>query len=293
MNKIILFKFLLIMAIQLVIATEKDSNRLDKEGVINIDVAALKEANIVVKPLFFKNIANEIDAQAEIKLNAYLSEKITPRITAQVIKRHVKLGNKVEKGQVLVTLSSVIMAEAKAELLTARNEWVLVQKLGKSNLSNKRYSMAKIKYNIAYSKLLVYGLTKKQISNIYHQNINQLLGNFQLFASQSGVIVVDNFIKGELIEPGQVLFNIVNEKLLWVEAQLSPQYAELVKIGVKARVEISKDSWVNGIVIQKHHLLNKKTRTIGIRVEINNKDDKLHPGMYVNTKIQIDEKNYI
>ena len=55
----------------------------------------------------------------EVVINAYRSARVTTRITAQVVARHVTLGNHVEPGQPLVTLSSVEMAEAQGMLIVA------------------------------------------------------------------------------------------------------------------------------------------------------------------------------
>ena len=52
---------------------------------------------------------------------------MSPRVAAQVIARHVKLGENVKKGQALVTLSSVDMAKAQGELLIASAEWKRVK----------------------------------------------------------------------------------------------------------------------------------------------------------------------
>jgi hypothetical protein len=46
--------------------------------------------------------------------------------------------NIVEKGQALITLSSVTMAQAVGEFLLANEEWIRVQKLGKSTVSSIR-----------------------------------------------------------------------------------------------------------------------------------------------------------
>jgi cobalt-zinc-cadmium efflux system membrane fusion protein len=43
--------------------------------------------------------------------------------------------------------------------------------------------------------------------------------------------------------------------------------------------------WLPAKVVQKHHRLDEETRTIGIRLEVDNKEDLLHPGTFVDTRI--------
>ena len=141
---------------------------------------------------------------------------------------------------------------------------------------------------------MAYGMTLAQVKSLYKKGTSRALGTFQLLASQEGIIVSDNFIEGELIEPGRILFNIVNEDVLWVESQLSPKQSENIKVGANARIHVPGNGWLQGKVVQKHHLLNEKTRTIGIRIEVDNEEDKLHPGMYVDTRIQTEKgKKYL
>ncbi len=260
----------------------------DEEEKAEVDLTPenMKEAGIVVQPLFLQNLETEINAPGEVKLNSYLSSKVTPRIEAQVVKRHVKLGDRVERGQPLVTLSSVDMAQAVGELIVAHKEWRRVKQLGKSAVSAKRYSEAKIADEQARAKVMAYGMSDEQVKKLHKKGIDGNPGIFQLVAPQGGTIVSDDFIEGELIEPGRVLFNIVNEDILWIESRLSPEQAKSIEIGALARVHVPDNGWLQGKVVQKHHLLDEETRTIGVRIEVNNEEDRLHPGMYVDTRIQ-------
>ncbi|VAW49193.1 Zinc ABC transporter, periplasmic-binding protein ZnuA, partial [hydrothermal vent metagenome] len=97
-----------------------------------------------------ESLGQAITAPGEAKLNAYQTTKITPRTPSQVIERHVRLGDHVQKGQVLVTLSSMEMAEAQGELIEANSELRRVKRLGKKVVSGKRFVNAEIAYQLAY-----------------------------------------------------------------------------------------------------------------------------------------------
>ena len=268
----------------------------EEEGGAEVDLTPenMKEAGILVEPLTLQNLEAEVKAPGEVKLNSYLSSKVTPRIEAQVVERHAKLGETVEKGAPLVTLSGVDMAEAIGELMVAHKEWRRVQQLGASAVSAKRYSGAKIADEQARAKVMAYGMTKSQVKELHEKGSGGNPGMFQLVAPQGGTIVSDDFIEGELIEPGRVLFNIVNEDSLWVESRLSPELAKSVEVGAGARIHVPGNGWLQGKVVQKHHLLDEETRTIGVRIAVDNEEDRLHPGMYVDTRIQSgNEQKYL
>lgn len=262
----------------------------EESSEVDLSPESLKEAGILVEPLTMQNLEGEIKAPGEVHLNSYLSSKVTPRIGAQVIARHAKLGDRVEKGQPLVTLSSVEMAEAVGELLVAHKEWERVRQLGSAAVSAKRYSEAQVADEQALAKVMAYGMTEVQVQKLHDKGITGNPGEFQLLAMQGGMIVSDDFIEGELIEPGRVLFDIVNESVLWVESRLSPESSKNVDVGASARIHVPGNGWLQGKVVQKHHLLDEETRTIGVRIEVDNEEDRLHPGMYVDTGIQTGEE---
>lgn len=275
-----------LMTSQTALAGKAGKQETDEVATVTISAESMSEAGIVVNRLKMQQLNESIRAPGEVKLNSYLSSTVTPRITAQVISRHVKLGDTVTKDQPLLTLSSVAMAEAVGELLVARQEWERVQKLGKAVISDKRYNAAQVAENQLKAKVIAYGMTSEQVQSLYQKGAGDSLGVFQLLSPREGVIVSDNFIEGELIEPGKVLFDIVNESVLWVESHLSPQQSDTIASRAPARIYLSDNSVLEGTVIQKHHLLDEDTRTIRVRIEVDNQQDFLHPGMYVETEIQ-------
>lgn len=256
----------------------------DSDGV-ELSAASMLAAGIVVKPATSRSIEGEVDAPGEVKLNAYLSSSITPRISAQVIQRHARLGDVVQRGQSLVTLSSVEMADAISALLVDHKEWMRVKELGASIVSARRLNEAKISYEQAFNLVQAYGMEEADINGILDTGAAQKLGEFDLAAPQKGTVTSDDFIVGELIEPGRELFIVVNESVLWVESSLAPDIAGEIEIGATARVKSHDGGWLPAKVVQKHHRLDEETRTIGIRLEVNNKEDLLHPGTFVDTRI--------
>ncbi|MBA1446686.1 MAG: efflux RND transporter periplasmic adaptor subunit [Gammaproteobacteria bacterium] len=239
--------------------------------------------------LTLRPIPTEIEAPGEILLNAYASSQVTPRIKAQVIKRHIRLGNPVSVGEPLVTLSSVAMAEGQGALLVAAQEWRRVKKLGKKVVSERRYLEAQVAFQQARAKLLAYGLTTGQTDRLVTGDaIRQADGRFTLLSPQAGTVIRDDFIIGQMIEPGELLFKITDESRLWVQARVNPKSVPHINMGAPARV-LAGTEWIEGKVIQVHHALDETTRTLAVRLEIPNPADRLHPGQFVTARIKTGE----
>jgi cobalt-zinc-cadmium efflux system membrane fusion protein len=237
-------------------------------------------AGIVVETIPLRTLARTVAAPGEVKSDNYSSAQITPRIAAQVVRRLAKLGDVVKAGQPLVVLSSVEVAEAQGDAVLKRQEWDRVRELGEAIVGARRFLDARIAAEQAQAKLMAYGVSPSQATK------EQALGQFTLAATRAGTVLSDNFVEGERIEPGRVLFLISDESASWVEANLSPADASQVAQGSKARVKVD-GRWLDGTVIQKHHMLNETTRTIPLRIEVKTPGDHIHNGEFVECRLAI------
>ena len=266
-------------------AHESEQGEAHEEGGVHLTPAQQEMAGVVVETLQPRDIVNELRAPGEIQLNAYATSKVVPRIAAQVLVRQARLGDSVEQGQALVLLSSVEMAQAQGDLLVAEREWQRVSKLGRDVVSEQRYTEARIAREQARARVSAYGLTDDEIKQLVTSGKAELAnGQFQLLAPQDGTVIRDDFIVGELVEPGRVLFEISDESVLWVEARLTPDEAAQIQVNARTTVVLGERQ-VEGRVTQVHHALDEDTRTLGVRIEVPNPDDRLHPGLFVEARI--------
>jgi RND family efflux transporter MFP subunit len=242
-------------------------------------------AGIEVDTLQPRYVVGELRAPGEMQLNAYATSRVAPRIVAQIIERQAQLGDAVEQGAPLVTMSSVEMAQAQGDLLVAEREWRRVSKLGREVVAEQRYTETRIAREQARARVSAFGMTEDEIRQLVATGKAELAnGRFQLLAPQAGTVIRDDFIVGELVEPGHMLFEISDESLLWVEARLTPDEATRVAVDAPATVLVGKQK-VEGRVSQVHHALDENTRTLGVRIEVPNPDDRLHPGLFVEARI--------
>lgn len=271
-------------------AQDEDGHDDEEIESVVMTAAARIEAGVSTGKVTFRMLSEQVLMPAEVVVNAYQSANVTTRITAQVVARHARLGNIVEQNQRLATLSSVAMAEAQGGLILAESEWQRVSSLGKQAVSERRYTEAQIARRQAFAKVLAYGMTMEEANRMLASGDAALaIGEFDLLAPQQGTILSDNFIVGELIEPGRALFRISDEATLWVEASTVPSDLTEFEIGAPVRIAHGQEHWIEGYVVQLHHQLDETTRRQGIRIEVDNTDDHLHPGQFVEAEISTGE----
>lgn len=253
----------------------------EEADTVELNDRQAKEIGLEVKTIHSENHMNEVKVSGEVKLNEYQSAKVTNRISAQVVKRHVKTGEHVKSGQPLVTLSSVEMAEAQGELLSTYQEWQRVKTLGKKVVSDKRFNEAKIAYQQAVAKTKAYGMSDEQVNELVkNSDLSTATGSFVLSAPRDGTIIKDNFIEGEYLEPGHALFEVTDESTVWVEARAAIADVQAVKENTPARVKVNSH-WLPGKVSQVLHTIDETTRTRAVRLVVENHSHQLHPGQFV------------
>lgn len=263
----------------------------NEEGVVEMDADMRLKNGVFTTHLKKESIGSEITAPGEIALNQYETSYVTPRISGQISKRHARLGQHVRRGAPLATLTSVELSSAQGDAVVAHQEWQRVQALGQDVVAKRKYVEAQIAAQLSKAKIGAYGMTPKAIERLLAGgDASKATGVFTLYAPQSGTIMKDEFVTGELIEPGRVLFEITDESTAWVNVKVSSDDAESVEIGAPVRIKTgnvsNQSDWKRGKVLQLGHQIDETTRTFSVRVEMDNREDSLHAGQFVTAYIQ-------
>lgn len=252
---------------------------------VHLSMAQQEAVGIRSEILTPRTLDVALRAPGEVRLNAYQTYRVAPRIRAQVVERHVQLGDAVAVGEPLVTMSSVEMSDAQGALVVAEREWTRVQALGREVVSDRRYIEAQVAAQQARARVSAFGMVDEQIDSLVASGDASLAhGEFTLVAPAAGTIVADDFVVGESIDAGYPMFEITDESTLWVEARLPAHEAAGFSVGSPARVGVA-GHWIDGHVIQAYHALDESTRTLPIRIQVPNPDDELHPGLFVDVLI--------
>jgi cobalt-zinc-cadmium efflux system membrane fusion protein len=249
-----------------------------------LDAKAIKDAGIGLDKAAPRALTDELKAPGEVKADAYSTVLVSPRVESQVLARKAKLGDVVKAGDSLVVLSSVQVAETQGALIVAEQDWQRIASLGPQAVSARRYNEAKVQRDQARAKLRAYGLSDGQIGGLLRKGSAGADGSFELLAPAAGRVTTDEFLVGERVEPGRTLFTLVKEDSVWVVAQMAPADAERVKPDADARILVH-DTEIPGKVVQRSHQTDERTRTVPVRIEVDNRKDLLHPGELVEARI--------
>ena len=179
-------------------------------------------------------------------------------------------GERVIVGQHLATIYSPELVAAQQELLTA-----LSLKESKPKL-----------YTAVRNKLKLWKLSEKQINEI--ESSGKVKQNFPVFATISGTVTHKMVEEGDYVKLGQPIYKVANFKTVWAEFDAYENQIALLKEGQTIRVNTNAyhNETFDAKVSFIDPLLNSATRTIVVRAVLNNKNNKLKPGMFVEGKVE-------
>lgn len=264
-----------------------DEEEEEEEAVELVFSAEEREAlGIEIAVVTERVLYPEINAPGEVMLNAYATSQVASRIEAQVVARHARMGETVEAGAPLVTLSSVDMADAVGDLLVNDREWQRVKNLGRDVVSEARYVEAEVSRQRAYAKALAYGMPRPELERLIKKaDVSAATGEYTLYALQPGVVIRDAFVLGEVVDAGRLLMELSDLTTLWVEARIDPQLASVLTVGDAVRVTADDQTWVAGTVVQRAPHVDEATRTLDVRIEVE-QTPWLHPGQFVSIAVR-------
>jgi len=269
----------------------------EEGGAIKLTPDQIKQVGRESEVIKHRPKVQAINALGSVDFDAYKLADITTLVDGAIHARHVRLGDKVKKGQKLVTLTSSTLAQSEADYLRSEAEHrkskldlQRIESLAKEKIVSKaRLQQATSIHQAAHANLAAaraglasYGLLGKKIDALMSSG---QYGQLTLYAPNSGTIIADDFRIGQHIAAGTLLLQVVDESTVWVEVKL-PQMTG-IGTGRPATVSVKGNkNFYEAKVINIHHQLDKTTRTVGVRLEVQNTENTLHPGMYVSAEIE-------
>jgi membrane fusion protein, copper/silver efflux system len=190
---------------------------------------------------------------------------------------HKTLGEYVSVNSPVYDIYSEPIAIIKQDLIVANKQKSLPGEFGK-NAATMLVS--------AKQKLLYFGLTEKQISQIIQSNDQS--PNTTFYSTYSGYITEILNTEGSYLMEGSGILKIANLQSLWLETQVNVNYASRLRIGRSTSVSFVDfpSKKFNGRISFINPEINGSSRLLLVRMDIPNIDLKLKPGMQGSVEIQ-------
>ncbi|MCS7023235.1 MAG: efflux RND transporter periplasmic adaptor subunit [Bryobacteraceae bacterium] len=190
-------------------------------------------------------------------------------------------GKFVAQGEPLLSISSPeLLALQQEYLLALRSEKILASSPLVSGNPHPRQMIA-----AARRRLEFFELSPEQLEQV--ARTQQPIPHFLVSAPQSGYILERKVFPKQRVTPDSELYTLADLSRVWVIADLFEAEALLVGTGSLARItSASRGQW-NGRVAQIQPQVDAETRTVKVRIEVDNRNGALKPDLFVDVDFYI------
>ena len=185
-------------------------------------------------------------------------------------------GKSVRKGDILFTVYS-------PELLSLQEEYLETVKRNRQGaVESQRQALVAA----SRKRLTLWGLNHAQIDWLEKQGKAQ--DYVPMFAPTDGVVIQKNIIAGSAFMRGQTLLQLADLSSLWVETFAYEQDLPLIEPGMPATVRLTNIPADNfeAKVMQVDPFLGDGTRTARVRLQVENADGRLKPGLFASVTVK-------
>lgn len=230
--------------------------------------------NVQVSPVRRQYVAADVRMVGKIEYDETRLAHITAWVPGRLERMFVDFtGVEVNKGDHMVQIYSEALYTAQEELLAATRR--------DRPQSSSRFIEPLDLAESAREKLRLLGLTPEQIQTIEQRGKSS--ETVTIYSPVGGVVVEKMKQEGDRVQTGDRIYTVADLNHLWV--QMDAYESDLAWLRYGQDVEFTTESYpgevFHGRIAFIDPVLNEDTRTVKVRVNVNNDDGRLKPEMFV------------
>ena len=271
-----------ICGMPLVPATTSDADQ--DEFAVKIAPAARRLANIATMNVERQAVADRIETVGSIAIDESRMATIAAYVSGRIERLFADYtGVSVADGDHLAVLYSPALYSAQVEYLQSRRT---LKELGDTTLPVVQETQARLVQN-SRQKLVELGMTDEQLEEL--DKDQRARSRLTIYTELAGTVIEKLVVEGQYVEAGQPIYRVANLETVWLMLELYPEDAAQVRFGqvVQAEVHSLPGRDFTGRVAFIDPVVQEKTRTVGVRVELLNDEGLLRPGDYASAVIKI------
>lgn len=213
---------------------------------------------------------------------------VTAWIGGRIERLHVSTtGERVKRRQVIATLYSPEVYNSHQDLIQARQQLERLQ--DGATPSARRAAEAAL--SAGRDRLRLLGVPASEVRTM--ERADKPSERVRIRSPFGGTVIERLATQGSYVETGSGLYRVADLSTLWVQLDAYESDLPLLEPGqeVVLRVEALPGDEFTGRVTFVDPVLDTKTRTARVRIEVENRDRRLLPGMFVEASVRSDSSS--
>ena len=270
-----------------------------REGVLTVDPEVLRDLKITTFPAELRTGSEGITAPGELKVNEQAYAEVGAPIPGRIVRLAAEPGQSVRRGQPLAVLRSVELGQARARRTSAparaeltrqtveRKRGLAAERIvSRGELQRAEADLAEAEAELRSAEAAVSAL------GVGGSGTAGDLAGFSLLSPISGTVLERTAVQGQTADPSRPLFRIADLSRLWLVAQAPEREAGRVRVGAAAGVTLTAlpGRELRGAVSWVGREVDAHSRTVPVRIVLDNEGGRLKPGMFATATIATGEE---
>ncbi|MEZ6113981.1 MAG: efflux RND transporter periplasmic adaptor subunit [Pirellulaceae bacterium] len=254
------------------------------EFAVTITPAQRRLANIETAEVTKRPVTSVVRTIGAIQIDESRQATIASYINGRVERMFADYtGVDVRAGDHLAVVYSPELYSAQVEFIEASRA---LQEMATGALASIRVAQQSLVANTRL-KLGELGMTSSQIEEL--ETSRQPQSRMTIHAPIGGTVIEKLAEEGKYIAAGEPIYRIANLSTVWLMLELYPEDATRIRFGqqVEATLTSMPEYKLLGRVAFIDPTVNIQSRTVGVRVELDNSSGRLRPGDYAQATIRI------
>ena len=250
----------------------------DNPRELSISPSAAKLMQIETSPVERKFVQADVRMVGKVDFDETRTAYVAARMPGRLDRLFVDYtGVQVKKGDHLASIYSPELLSAQQELLQAIDS---VKALTNSQSTIVR-DVSQSTVEAVREKLRLWGLTAEQIQEI--ETRGKPTDHITLYSPVNGIVIHKNAQEGGYVKTGERIYTVADFSRVWV--QLEAYESDLPWLRYGQKVTFTTEAWpgetFEGAIAFIDPVLNAATRTVNVRVNVDNPELKMKPGLFV------------
>ena len=248
------------------------------DGTIRVSPERVQTLGVTNEVVQARLLTDRIRAFGTVVLDETRVWVVTTKLAGWIDRLYVnETGAKVAAGSVLFELFSPDLYDLEVEYVIAATG--LGSTLGSTNPDANRITSAVLQ------RLRNWGVPETELQRIEAERVPSR--TIPIFAPASGRVLERMGLPGMRIEAGEPIYRMADLSKVWVIAEVYEKDIAAIAVGLETQVEIAAfpgERFV-GTVALIYPELDPETRRARVRIDIDNSDERLRPGMLAEISI--------
>jgi RND family efflux transporter MFP subunit len=246
----------------------------------------IRQAGIITAPVEYRRLVREVRTVGTVDYDERKLARITARVAGRIDRLFVDFtGAAIRKGQPLVWLYSPDLVITQENYLDALKTLAEIESREQHDEGAARRARAVVEST--RKRLLLWGVAEEQIAAL--EKAGKAETHLEILSPIDGTVIRPPARTGEYVGEGTELYFIADLGRLWLQVEVFERDIGLVREG--QTIEVASEAYPGesfaGTVAFIHPTVEPETRTVKVRVEVENPAGKLKPGMYVTAILRL------